>query len=131
VNSDLAPVRFVGGIYCVAWSSEPPLIVNPTDVAVRYIGETSEFLRRIGQFGDSAGFCGARRNGHSAAWRWPVGQTANTWISFFPIGSELLPHLADGMRSWMEAVALEEFRLAHGRLPDVNEATSEIDHFET
>jgi hypothetical protein len=96
---------------------------------VRYIGETSEFLQRMGQFANSAGFWGERQNGHSAGWRWPAGQSDNTWASFFPVGNELLPHLAAGMRFWMEAVALEEFRLVHDRLPEINEAVAEVEGF--
>jgi hypothetical protein len=68
--------------------------------------------------------------GQSAGWRWPIGQSDNTWITFFPIGNELLPHLAAGMRFWMEAVALEEFRLVHGRLPEINEAVGELQGFD-
>lgn len=30
------------------------------------------------------------------------------------------PHLATGLRHWMEAVAQEEYRLAHGTLPPLN-----------
>ena len=71
VNLELAPVRSLGGVYCFAWSNEPPAIVGPTAGAVRYIGETSEFLRRMGQFGNSAGFWGDRQTGHSAGWPAP------------------------------------------------------------
>lgn len=120
VNQKLAPIRLLGGVYCLALSSEPPSIIGPTAEAVRYIGETSEFRRRMGQFGNSAGFWGERQDGHSAAWRWQAEQSDHTWVAFFTIGNELLPHLAKGMRSWMEAVALEEFRLAHGQLPEIN-----------
>lgn len=130
VNPELAPVCTLGGVYCFAWSPEPPSIVGPTAAAVRYIGETSEFRRRMGQFGNSAGFWGERSNGHSAGWRWPVGQSDNTWVAFFAVGNELLPHLAAGMRFWMEAVALEEFRLAHGQLPEINEAVAEVEGFD-
>lgn len=130
VNSELASVRAFGGVYCFAWSSDPPPTVGPTASAVRYIGETNEFLRRMGQFANSAGFWGERGNGHSAGWRWPIGQSDNTWVAFFAIGNELLPHLATGMRFWMEAVALEEFRLVHGRLPEINEAVAEVDGFD-
>lgn len=130
VNPELAPVRYTGGVYCLAWSPEPPTILGPTAAEARYIGATNEFRRRIGQFGNSAGFWGERQNGHSAAWRWPKGCTDHAWLSFFPIGNELLPHLAAGMRFWMEAVALEEFRLVHGRLPEINEAVDEVEAFD-
>jgi hypothetical protein len=33
------------------------------------------------------------------------------------------------MRFWMEAVALEEFRLVHDRLPEINEAVVEVEGF--
>jgi hypothetical protein len=111
----------------VSWS---PTEHWPTDAAVRYIGETNAFLRRMGQFGESAGFWGNRQNGHSAGWRWPAGHSDSTWVSFFPIGNDLLPHLADGMRVWMEAVALEEYRLVHGRLPEINAAVAEVPSFD-
>ena len=120
INPELAPVRMLGGIYCFAYSADAPLLISPKAAEVRYIGETGEFLRRMGQFGQSAGFWGERHNGHSAGWRWAEGQLDNIWVSFFPIGKELLPHLAVGMRVWMEAVALEEFRLVHDRLPEIN-----------
>lgn len=129
VNPALAPVRTLGGVYCFAWSPKAPDIIGPTAAAIRYIGETSEFLRRMGQFGNSAGFWGERRNGHSAGWRWPLGKTDKTWVSFYSIGTDLLPHLAAGMRLWMEAVALEEFRLVCGRLPEINEAVAAIEGF--
>lgn len=130
INPNLAPVRTLGGVYCFAWSAGAPPSIAPTDGAVRYIGETNEFLRRMGQFGNSAGFWGKRQNGHSAGWRWPAGRSESAWVSFYPIGNELLPHLADGMRVWMEAVALEEYRLVHGRLPDINAAVAEVPSFD-
>ena len=130
INPDLAPVRTLGGVYCFAWSTVAPPNIGPTAGTIRYIGETNAFLRRMGQFGNSAGFWGARQNGHSAGWRWPAGQSEKVWVSFFPIGNELLPHLADGMRVWMEAVALEEFRLVHGRLPEINAEVAEVASFD-
>ena len=131
VNPKLAPVRHRGGIYCVAWSQQVPQCVGPTAAEVKYIGETGEFLRRLGQFGESAGFGGGRRNGHSAAWRWPLGQKENTWVSFFEVGETLRAHLAEGLRHWIEAVALEEYRLIYGHLPEVNEAEAETAEFAT
>src|SRR5438128_58250 len=94
VNPELAPVRYQGGVYCLAWSLQPVRIVGPTAVEVKYIGESNEFQRRIGQFGTSAGFWGQRRKAHSAGWRWPLEQTVNLWVCFFPVGRGLLPHLA-------------------------------------
>lgn len=54
----------------------------------------------------------------------------NAWINFYVIGQGILPHLATALRHWMEAVAVEEYRLAHGRLPEVNAARAEIRSFE-
>ncbi len=131
VNPELAPIRHRAGIYCVAWSQQSPQCVRPTAIEVKYIGETGEFLRRMGQFSVSAGFGGARSNGHSAAWRWPLGRKENIWVSFFEVGETLPAHLAEGLRHWMEAVALEEYRLAYGHLPEINEAKTEITEFIT
>jgi hypothetical protein len=84
----------------------------------------------MGQFGNSAGFFdGGRQDGHSAARRWPLNHIEDTWVSFFVVGEGLLPHLAEGLRHWMEAVALEEFRLLYNQLPEVNEAKVELGGF--
>jgi hypothetical protein len=131
VNPELAPVRMVGGVYGFAWSSETPPVLVPTGASVRYIGQSNEFRRRMGNFADSAGFWGPRSKGHSAGWRWPLGKSEKLWVAFYPIGNDLRHHLAVGMRCWMEAVALEEFRLVHGRLPKINDATSDFADFET
>ena len=129
VNLELANSRGLGGVYLFAWSEQQPVILASTLAAIRYIGETSNFKRRMGQFGNSAGFWGKRAKGHSAGWRWPEGQTQKTWVAFFPVGNDLQPHLATGLRRWMEAVAQEEYRLAHGSLPEINAATSKVDAF--
>jgi hypothetical protein len=131
VNPELAAVRYLSGVYCVAWSEKPPLVVGPTAVEIRYIGQSGEFRRRMGQFGNSAGFWGPRKDGHSAAFRWPFGLSAYAWIGFFPFNDAVLPHLAEGLRHWREALALEEYRLRHNRLPEVNEAVTELNAFET
>ena len=34
------------------------------------------------------------------------------------------------MRVWMEAVALEELRLVHGRLPEINAEVAEVANFD-
>ncbi|MBE7465977.1 MAG: hypothetical protein HS116_21080 [Planctomycetes bacterium] len=130
VNPKLAPVRELGGVYCFAWSPQAPPLIDPKAPQVKYIGETRSFLRRMGQFGHSAGFWNKRQDGHSAGWRWPEGRTECAWVAFFPVGQGLLPHLASGMRHWMEAVALEEHRLANGRLPEVNEPGSGVVAFD-
>ena len=94
--------------------------MHPRDAKVRDIGETAYFTTRMGGFGNSAGFWGQRRCfGHSAAWRWPEGKWKKLWVAFFVVGEGLEPHLAEGLRKWLEAVALEEHRLEHDRLPEV------------
>jgi hypothetical protein len=127
VNAELAPVRHKGGVYLVAWSPEPPPRLHPREAAVRYIGETLYFSNRMGGFGNSAGFWGERRFGHSAAWRWPEGKSENMWVAFFVVGEQLAAHLAVGLRKWLEAVALEEHRLEHGCLPEINEAAEPVE----
>jgi hypothetical protein len=126
VNPTLAPVRWLGGVYLFAWCIRPPERVHPSVKEVRYIGETNCFNQRMIGFSSSAGFQGDRAFGHSAAWRWPKGRSEHAWVAFFPLGEGLPAHLATGLRKWMEAVALEEYRLLHGGLPEVNEATSEV-----
>jgi hypothetical protein len=130
VNQNLAAICHLGGIYCLGWSVGAPKIIGPTARAVRYIGETARFKERMSGFRNSAGLNGNREFGHSAGWRWPLHHADNLWVSFFLIGNELLPHLAGGLRGWMEAVALEEYRLAHGQLPIVNGAKGELSSFE-
>ena len=127
VNPLLAPVRDLGGVYLLAWSQQLPAPVHPSAAEVRYIGETANFRQRMGGFGNSAGFWGERQFGHSAGWRWPEGQSEHTWVAFFPVGEDLLPHLATGMRKWLEAVALEEHRRARGELPQINIAVGEVE----
>ena len=119
----------MGGVYLIAWSLQTPSRLDPREVKVRYIGETHSFRDRMGGFANSAGFWGERRFGHSAAWRWPEGKWENIWIAFFPVGEQLETHLATGLRKWMEAVALEEYRLEHGHLPKIN-AAKEVVEFE-
>jgi hypothetical protein len=127
VNPLLAPVRDLGGVYLLAWSEQPPTTVHPSAPEVRYIGESINFRQRMGGFGNSAGFWGERQFGHSAGWRWPQGQSEHTWVAFFPVGEDLVPHLAAGMRKWLEAVALEEHRRACGDLPQINVAVGEVE----
>jgi hypothetical protein len=106
----------------LAWSGKR--LTEPTAVesGVWYIGETNWFKARLGQFGASAGFFGKRRNGHSGGWRWPEGQTKNMRIAFFPVPAPReQPHLGVGLRKWLEALAIEDYRRTHGRIPRVNE----------
>lgn len=118
-NAALAPVRLQGGVYILAASERRPRVVSPAANQVRYIGETGFFKRRMAQFGSSAGFWNGRRKGHSAGWRWNYGPD-HLWVCFVPLGNDLLPHLAKGLRCWMEALALEEYRRRYGSLPEVN-----------
>lgn len=117
VNPFLAPIVGRAGVYLLAWSKAPPAILGPRESSVVYVGETNWFKGRMGDFANSAGFRGARRRGHSAAWRWPEGRTESLWLAFFETpGAEadLPAHLAVGWRKWMEAVAIEEYRQANG-----------------
>lgn len=41
-------------------------------------------------------------------------------MCFFEVDGQLRPHLAKGMRHWMEGVGLEEHRQVHGALPPLN-----------
>src|SRR6185312_1826693 len=43
VNPELAPVRWLGGDYALAWCPDPPVLVHPAAPEVRYIGETACF----------------------------------------------------------------------------------------
>lgn len=117
----LAPAKDEGGIYLIAQSASEPASPRPEDAAVVYVGETVWFKRRMDQFGDSAGLWGARANGHSAGWRY-TGSGEDLWVAFFVVEWPLAqPHLAEGMRKWLESVALEEYRQVHSRLPPLNE----------
>ncbi len=127
INPDLAHVIDLGGVYIFAWSIRVPGRVHPANARVKYIGETSCFKRRMGQFGTSAGFWGLRDNGHSAGWRWPEKRNENMWVSFFIVQSSDKDHLLKGLRCWLEALALEEHLLNNReRLPQVNEATEVV-----
>jgi hypothetical protein len=127
VNPELAPVRVQGGVYVLAWSKNAPRKIHPADESVLYCGETDNFKRRLTDFGRSAAFWNEKRKrGHSAAWRWPKGRNQHLWVAFFLVGNDLRAHLARGLRKWMEAVAQEEHRLVHERLPALNEANGEI-----
>jgi hypothetical protein len=128
-QGELTEVRFVGGIYLMAWSEAAPALLHPAAAEIKEIGETGEYRRRMGQFGDSAGFFGERRNGHSTAWKWPLGRTEKLWVAFFPTGDDFLPrkHLAKAWRCWLEGVAFEEHLQAHGSLPALNAADGEIE----
>ena len=54
---------------------------------VKYIGESGWLLRRVCQFGTSAGFYGEPANGHSGGWRWSDrGWPASTaYFALYPL----------------------------------------------
>jgi hypothetical protein len=114
----------------MAWAKRAPKMIPPLSKPIRYIGETGEFRRRMDQFACSAGLWGDRGNGHSAGWRWPKGQAEWLWISFHSIDPYLQPHVARGYRCWMEAVALEEYRVAWNKLPEINRIEEELTSFD-
>jgi hypothetical protein len=120
IDEVLAEVLFLGGIYLLAHSKRAPQQLSPNSKNVKYIGETGEFKRRMGQFGASAGFFGEQRAGHSAGWRWNWGQH-DLWMCFVPVGQNLPGHLAGGLRFWAEAQALDVYYREYSRLPEVNE----------
>ena len=121
VNRVLAPVRSEGGVYFLAWSPDVPAEARPKASEICYIGETVRFKNRMTQFSNSAGFNGDRKTGHNPAMRWPEGRKEHLWVAFFKVVEDpLQPHVEEGLRRWMEAVALEEHRLAHGALPQLN-----------
>jgi hypothetical protein len=123
INPKLAPIGNRGGVYLLAYHSTAPESIGPKDEHVWYVGQTNAFKRRLGEFANSAGFLGERKAGHSASWRWPEGEKNNTWVAFYEIGMEFdQPHLATAMRCWMEGIAIEEYRIAHGTIPKINEA---------
>src|SRR5262245_55579100 len=125
VDPELADIKEYGGVYLLAWSVDEPARRFPQRYqAVKYIGETHWFKARMGGFGTSAGFWGRPDFGHSAGWSWPEGKKKNLWVAFFDVtaGLELERHLAKGLRCWIEGVAFEEYRIANGKLPQVNAA---------
>jgi hypothetical protein len=123
VDSVLAVVKDLGGLYVLGWSEDEPNCDRPhCQSHVKYIGETNWFKRRMGGFGASAGFWGEPAAGHSAGWSWPLGNKEKLWVAFFDVssGMKLESHVWSGLRRWVEAVALEEHRLANNSLPRVN-----------
>lgn len=120
-GEEASSIGDTGGVYLLSWSPTAPPLKGPTCDALQYVGETNNFRKRMGQFANSAGFWGERKNGHTAAWRWPKGESRNLWVAFFLMGNHLPNHLAKGLRVMMEAVAIEEYCSAHdGQLPPLN-----------
>jgi hypothetical protein len=125
IDPELAEIKDYGGVYLLAWSRKEPQRIRPHLAReVQYIGQTYWFKARLDGFRASAGFLGKRTFGHSAGWRWDKGKKANLWVAFFDVteGLSLEAHVASALRCWVEAVALEEYRLVHGTLPAVNKA---------
>ena len=120
VDPVLAETCAAGGVYVIGWKKSPSNSVTHTDPAVVYIGETSSFRRRMGDWSNSAGFWGDRRKGHSGAWRWDKGDS-HLSVAFFLVGEALPRRLAKHVRCYFEVLALEEFRVANGSLPQANE----------
>jgi hypothetical protein len=120
INPELAALRWSSVVYWIALSIAPPKLLLPTAEEVRYIGETGQFRRRMGEFGCSAGFWGKRRNGHYAGWWWPFGRTEDTWFCFSVIGGGLAKDLARMHRRQVEAGWLARFVQLHGHEPEFN-----------
>jgi hypothetical protein len=88
-----------------------------------YVGETGELRRRMGQFGNSAGFFGDRGPGHSGAWRWPdEWRLDQVFIALYPTPADVVDAgLAPLWRVYREAQALAAFAQAHRlQLPELN-----------
>lgn len=127
INPVLGPIGKLGGVYLLAWSKQAPERMHPAASEVRYIGETYWFKDRMDGFRRSAGLLGERTNGHSAAWRWPLGQCENLWVAFFEIPHLPLPdYLCKGWRKYMEAIAIHEHVIANSRQPLVTAAKTEV-----
>lgn len=127
VDAVLAPVRDRAGVYLMAWGDPEP-VPRAGDPAVRYMGQSQTFKTRMRQFGTSAGFFWSERyDGHSAAWRWPLGRTERLSVAFCPLETGLSPHLATGYLYLEEALALDAYYADHGTLPPLNLGGSEIE----
>jgi len=120
IDPELAPVRQLAGIYILRCAEKPAMAVSHTDPAVVYIGETSHFGSRMNNWAASAGFWGERKHGHSAAYRWDDGHE-HLSVGFFETPTSDKIRLGKHIRLYYEVLATEEYRVAHGRLPRVNE----------
>lgn len=126
VDPEIAPVRVQSGIYAIAWG-EPLSAPNPADSHVQYIGMTDNFKNRMSQFASSAGIhYDGRYKGHSAAWRWPEAKIERMKVAFFPLHEDLVPHLKSGFLYWQEALAIDSYFRAHGKVPPLNAGGGEI-----
>ena len=103
INSSLAPARKMAGIYVICWSKEPPTLVAPSSPRVMYIGQFKNFKKRLEQFGWSAGLWDEDRyNDHSAAWRWPQGESKWLWVAFYPLANSYPEHIKVGLLYWQD-----------------------------
>jgi hypothetical protein len=82
----------------------------------------------MAQFASSAGiFWDDRYDGHSAAWRWPQGETAKMMIAFFPLSESEADHMQTGRLFWYEALAINSYFVKHeSRLPPLNVVRSPV-----
>lgn len=114
------------GVYMVAFSRASRTMdvePNPVQHAVKYIGETGLLLRRLGQFGTSAGLFGERGRGHSAGWRWKDEWiAAGAYVALYPVPKDVADSgLSPFWRLCREAQAQAAYAQAHGqRLPELN-----------
>ena len=115
------------GVYLVALTStgRPPrgLVPHPTHSSTVYVGESGSLLRRMRQFGNSAGFFGKRRSGHSGGWRWrDEWPKAGAFFAFYPAPAEVTQAgLTPLWRLCREAQALAAFARVHrDQLPELN-----------
>ena len=121
INPRLASIKNAAGIYCIAWSPTGT-VPTPDEPGLQYIGQTKNFKARMAQFASSAGiFWEERYDGHSAAWRWPQGETEKMMIAFFPLLEPESDHMLTGRLFWYEALAINSYFLKHGdTLPPLN-----------
>jgi hypothetical protein len=114
------------GVYIVAWTSSgrrPRGAPHGAHDAIVYIGETGNLQRRMGQFGNSAGFFGPQGPGHSGGWRWDQAWAkAGAYVALYPVADEIIDAgLAPLWRLCREAQALATFAQTHRqRLPAMN-----------
>jgi hypothetical protein len=119
VDPVLAQMATAKGVYCIAWRATGK--ASPDNPTVQYIGQTSSFKFRMGQFAWSAGLWGARARGHSAGWRWHEKKEEQLSVAFFPLRSPNIPkHMLNGYLHWYEALALEAHHQRCSALPFVN-----------
>jgi hypothetical protein len=114
------------GVYIVTWTSStrrPRGSPHAAHDAIVYIGETGSLRRRMGQFGNSAGFFGQRGPGHSGGWRWDESWSKDgAFFAVYPAPEDVIDAgLAPLWRLCREAQALAAYAEAHRqRLPVMN-----------